>query len=329
MSAKRPTNSWKECNNVLYKCGWFLQCSRNGELFNAHFTQLKIPLKWQSRAIETYADRKEKEEGSMMNFVLKRDCKLWRNGIHWLEQSGIDAIIDIVNQRTLLLLMQCPQGSEVQLVKRRSQIISMVFETKEEFCSKADLQQCFLEPSSVKHPLEKFDDCVMFSLESINDSIVNGQQYIIENHQRIGLDKLLYFEPYAEISNDTVVQLVDEANSHQQATDEIFFSLARQLCHRYTFFLHLCHPTDVRTTRMTGLAIHGPERDNTHKLARLLMQIKQTPSGGTFHELHKLLDQLSIYCGQQPPQGRYGIIIMMLYYNKMPFFHSVLYFYCS
>ena len=208
--------------------GFFSVQEMHGELFNTRFTQalllrIVFALKWQSRAIETYADRKEKEEGSMMNFVLKQDCKLWRNGIHWLEQNGIDAIIDIINQRTLLLLMQCPQGSEVQLVKRRSQVISMVFEAKKEFCSKADLQQCLLEPSSVKHPLEKFDDCVMFSLESINDSIVNGQQYIIENHQCIGLDKLLYFEPYAEISNDTVVQLVDEANSHQQATDEIFF----------------------------------------------------------------------------------------------------------
>ena len=54
---------------------------------------------------------------------------------------------------------------------------------------------------------------------------------------------------------------------------------------------------------MTGFASHGPKRDNTQKLAHLFMQIKQRPSGGTFHELRKLLDRLSIYCGRQPPQG--------------------------
>ena len=339
VSLKRPNDGWADYSNLSYKCGWFLQCSREGELFNARFIQVFLlrvtfafALKQQqydSRDIETYADDLREETSPIMNLVLKRNCILWENGIHWLEQSGIDIIIDIIGQRTLLLLMQCPQGSEVQLIERRSQIMSMVLEAKQEICPKAKLLECFLQPSSIKHPIQTFDSSVMFSLPSINDSIANRQPYVIEHCKQIKLDQLLYFEPYAEISNDTVVQLVDEANSHQQATDEIFFSLAHQLCHRYAFFLYLCHPTDVRTTRMTSLASHGPERDNTHKLACLLMQIKQTPSGGTFHELRKLLDQLSIYCGRQPPQGRYGIIIMMLYYNKMPFFHSVLYFYCS
>ena len=139
---ERPTSAWTEFHDISYRCGWFLQCSRKGELFSARFTQVLLlrtaftfALKQLSRAIETYADKKEREKGSLMNIILKRDCKLWRNGIHWLEQSGIDVIIDIVSQRTLLLLMQCPQGSEVHLIERRSQIISMVFEVKEEFCS--------------------------------------------------------------------------------------------------------------------------------------------------------------------------------------------------
>ena len=201
--------------------------------------------------------------------------------------------------------MQCPQGSEVQLVSRRSEIISMIFKAKEEFCPNAKLHECFLHPSSIKHPLEKLNDCMMFSVPSINDSIANRQPYVIECGKRIKLDQLLYFEPYTEISNETILQLFDETNSHHQVTDEIFFSLAHQLCHRYAFFLYLCHPTDAHTTniRMAGYTGHGPERDNTHKLARLLMQIKQSPSGGTFCELCKLLDRLSIYCGRQPPQG--------------------------
>ena len=313
VSDKRPKGEWIECTNS-YKHGWLLQCSREGDLFSARFIQVLLlrivfafALKQQhydSSQIETYAADNVKKDGSPMSkLVLKRDCSLWESGIYWLEQSGIDMIIDIVGQRTLLLLMQCPQGSEVQLVQRRSQIMFMIFEAKEEFCPKAKLLECFLHPSSIKHPLDNLNDCMMFSLPSINDCIAKRQPYVIEHGRRIKLDQLLYFEPYAEISNDTIVQLFDEANSHQQATDEIFFSLAHQLCHRYAFFLHLCHPTDAHTTRMAGFASHGPERDNTHKLARLLMQIKQTPSGGTFHELCKLLDQLSIYCGRQPPQG--------------------------
>ena len=144
---------------------------------------------------------------------------------------------------------------------------------------------------------------MLFSLASIDNSIVNGQPYVIENHHRIGLDQLLHFEPYVEISNDVIEQLFDEANSYQQVTDDVFFLLAHQLCHRYKYFQYLCHPSDARRTRMTSFSSHGPERDNTHKLAHLLMQIKQRPSGGTFHEFRNLLDRLSIYCGRQPPQG--------------------------
>ena len=310
VNCKRPSNRWLQCANFSYKYSWLLQCSREGELFSARFIQVLLlrvvfafalkQYQYDSRAIETYADI-EKEEDQMLKFVLKRNCTLWENGVHWLEQSGIDAVIDIVGQRTLLLLMQCPQGSEVQLIERRSQIISMVFEAKEEFCSKAKLLECFLDPLSIKHPLERFNDCIMFSLPGINDSIAKRQPYIIEHHKRIKLDELLYFEPYVEISDDVIEQLFDDANSHQQVTDEVFFSLARQLCHRYEFFHYLCHPSDTHRTKMAGLT--GPERDNKHKLARLLMQIKKSPSGGTFHDLHELLNRLSIYCGRQPPQG--------------------------
>ena len=45
--------------------------------------------------------------------------------------------MEVLHQRTIVLLMQCLDGSEIDLVKRRSHIISMTLSAMGEFCPEA------------------------------------------------------------------------------------------------------------------------------------------------------------------------------------------------
>ena len=312
---ERPIKTWTtECSGISYRCGWLLQCSREGDLFNAHFIQTLLlrvafafalkPPKYDSSAIETYADDDNVmgEENPILDLVLKRMCSLWKNGIHWQERTGVDAIVDVVGQRTLLLLMQCPHGSEVQLIRRRSQIITMVLEAKKELCSKTKLLECFIHPQSVTHPLVQFENCVMFSLPSISDSVAHHQKHVVEHTKSIKIEDLLLFEPYSEITTDIIKQLFNEANSTKPVSDEIIFALADQLQHRYSFFDDACHSSDPFSIKSSH-SRPTSERDITRKLTKLLKQVKRSPGGVTFKDLRELLDQFSIYGGRQPSQG--------------------------
>ena len=314
VSHERPIETWTtECSRISYRCGWLLQCSREGDLFNAHFIQTLLlrvafafalkPPEYDSSAIEKYADDDNGEENPILDLVLKRMCSLWKNGIHWQERTGVDAIVDVVGQRTLLLLMQCPHGSEVQLIRRRSQIITMVLEAKKELCSKTKLLECFIHPQSVTHPLVQFESCVMFSLPSISDSVTHHQKHVVEHTKSIKIEDLLLFEPYSEITTYILKQLFNEANSTKPVPDDIIFALADQLQHRYSFFDDSCHFSDRLCSVKSSHSHPTSEREITRKLTKLLKQLKRSPGGVNFKDLRELLDQFSIYGGRQPPQG--------------------------
>ena len=74
----------------------------------------------------------------MKMLPIKRLCSVWKNGIYWQEESSVKTTVDVIDRRTLIVLMQCLNKYEIELVKHRSQIIAMVLNTKEEFCSEAD-----------------------------------------------------------------------------------------------------------------------------------------------------------------------------------------------
>ena len=87
-----------------------------------------------------------------MALVIERTCSVWKNGLYW-QQSGIKTVVDIIDQRTPVLLMQCRHGRELKLLTHRSMIMCMVHEAQKEFSSKSKVMEYFLHPHSVKHPL--------------------------------------------------------------------------------------------------------------------------------------------------------------------------------
>ena len=304
----------RDSSRYSYKSGWTIQCKKEGDFFSffsPHFIQALLlrlafaftpkEVSYDSREVETYEDDSDEEENQVMGLVIRRVCSVWKNGIYWLEQSGVKTIVDIIDQRTLVLLMQCPRGSEVQLIKRRSLIISMVLNAKNEFCSAANLMEYFLHPQVVQHPLLNFNKLkdMMFSLPRIKDSIVKREPHVINNLDKIvNLEELLYFEPYSELSEDVTKKLFNEANSHKQVDCDLLSSIASQLHHRCELFTCLCHTLGLRIKDEADFVAerHG----DTHKLLHIL---KQGPIGGTYRDLCQFLNQISIFCGRQPPQG--------------------------
>ena len=162
VSLERPTDKWSTDTNFSYKCSWLIQCTIEGELFSPLFIQALLlrlafsftPKKigYDTKDLETYKCSSESDKDSDVKpFVINRLCSVWNSGIYWQEESGVKTIVDVLHQRTLVLLMQCLDGCEIELVRRRSQIISMILNAKEEFCSEAKIivYLCILSASHI------------------------------------------------------------------------------------------------------------------------------------------------------------------------------------
>ncbi len=308
VSLQRPHDKWRS-DNILYKCGWLIQCTRKGEFFSPHFVQallLRLVFSfttkkalYDSNDVETY-DESEKAQNHIMAMVIKRKCSVWKNGIYWQDENGVVSIIDIIDQRTLLLLMNCQCGNEMSLVERRSHIMSMVLTARDEFCSKAELLEYFIHPDFVTHPLLSIEKRTLFSLPCVEKCITEEQQYALNEHDmRVKLEKLLYFEPYAELHGHVVQTLCNQDTINMQIQDKVLKLVAEQLHHRYPLLKYLSQPPRAVT-------VQTPHRSNISENEWMLLRILRSRlNRGTLLDLRRLLDQISIFRGRQPPLGTY------------------------
>ena len=225
VSLERPTDKWSKGKNskFTYSSGWLIQCKTEDECFSPHFIQallLRLAFSFTPKKeadgvndIEIITDNSESEkeeeeddESQIKEVVMKRLCSVWKNGIYWMEASGVKTVVDVIDQNTLVLLMQCLKDCEIDLLERRSSIISMVLSAKDEFCSKAELREYFIDPNFVTHPLTKSLEDIKkssFSIRQIEKSIKKKRLCVInEKGEVIMLEELLYYEPFSELNKD-------------------------------------------------------------------------------------------------------------------------------
>ena len=221
VSLERPTDKWSKGTDSMfsYNSGWLIQCKTEGDCFSPHFIQallLRLAFSFTPKKeadsendLEIFDDSSESEEdeSQIKEVVINRLCSVWKNGIYWMEASGVKTVVEVIDQNTLVLLMQCLKGCEIELVKRRSSIISMVLNAKDEFCSKAELREYFLHPKVVTHPLPSLRDIqrLLFSFHQVKKNISEKNPCVINDQSEcVTLENLLYFEPFSELSRDLI-----------------------------------------------------------------------------------------------------------------------------
>ena len=64
----------------------------------------------------------EPEEVDPTSPALHQACTLWKNGIKWTTTSSVDTLVEISDEKVIVLL-RCKKGKELLLVKIRSQVI--------------------------------------------------------------------------------------------------------------------------------------------------------------------------------------------------------------
>ena len=300
VSLDRPNDKWRNNPNVSYQCGWLIKCTRKGEFFSPHFIQallLRLVFSFTTKRpdydsgdVET-ADDFEDESNQVMDVVIRRKCSVWKNGVYWQESSGVKTIIDICDQRNLLLLMNCQTGCEMSLIKRRSMIISMVLDAKEVFCLKSNLMEFFLHPKYVKHPLIDIDRTQLFSILSIKESISQGQPIILNDHdEQITIEELLHFEPYAELGAHVIAHFTSQLSLQRQVSVSLLKSIAKQVCHRYPLLFKMLCP--LERSRRSSEDQMSCDLENILKLKFHM---------GAVEDVYKFFDQISIFCGREPP----------------------------
>ena len=226
IQVEQPTDVWQSSDPERYQCGWCLQCSKKRQYLTPRFLHMLLLRLAFSFALAP--DISQQDEASP---VLRRRCAVWKNGIQWLGQDGVETIVEVSEQNKLVvLLMSCPQGEEMACVRLRSSLITKVLEIKEELCPRIYTTELLIDPSNLSsYPLPNSSELTLYTMA---DQVVNAvrecKQFIIDitGRKKLKLVIALYFEPYHVMQTRLIDKLFDKNLANQEVDDSFLQDLA-------------------------------------------------------------------------------------------------------
>ena len=145
VSADRPEESCKSIEQTHYKCGWSLQCIRHDLFLSPRFLHVLL-----LRLAFSFALASETSEEDEASPVLQRRCNVWKAGIHWQNRDGVEAIVEVVEQNTAVIVkMGCLKRREMACVGLRSEVIRTILDAEERFCGAVKLRESLIHPAEL------------------------------------------------------------------------------------------------------------------------------------------------------------------------------------
>ena len=294
-----PSNVW-QCNSQFgYHSGWLLQCIKRGQFLTARFLQV-LRLAYSLAFVPI---KKISSESDSDKSMLERNCYVWKCGICWSDTSGLEIFVEVVDQKSVIVLTRSLKQIETQtrLTFVRSQIIKRVLDTKKELCPKVTVKESFLHPKdAMSYPLYHAN-VKSVTIKKVAQAVVEGTLGVLDNdnHNMVDLKGgLLCYEPYLGFEQSILDELFKE-DEHVPIEDGFFYDITKQIVlHENTdYIIKLFKPCPIR---LANLMDHAPPGD-IHRLVRVFqLWREELGAEATQYNLRKKFDQFSVFSGRNP-----------------------------
>ena len=293
-----PPDVWQPNSQFGYRSGWFLQCIKREQFLSPRFLQvLLLRLAYSLAFIPS-----DKNPSDSDRLSLERNCYVWKCGICWSDRSGIETVVEVVNQKNVIVLTRSLKQieSQTRLTFVRSQIIKRVLDTKKELCPKIAVKESFLHPEdTVSYPVD-LANVKVIKMSEVAHAVVEAKLGVLDSdNQMVDLKSgLLCFEPYIGLNQSILDELFNE-DDHATVEDGFLFEIAKQVVlYRNTdYIIELFKPCPIRLANLMDRAPPG----DVHKLVRVFQLWREEMGAeGTRYNLHKKMDQFSIFAGRNP-----------------------------
>ena len=267
--------------------GWVFQCSKPEQFFSNRFHQVLLLRLTFSFALAP------SNQSSVDSLVLQRRCHVWKNGICWANRSGGEAIVEIIDLKIVVVIVRSEE--KIELSRLRSSIINTVINAKKEFSSKVAVKESLLLPEdAMKYPLD-LTQVIAVNITEVAETIKDGKGYVLnEKHKNTKLDKLIGFEPYANLGEAILEEVFDKQQSAEEDLDKLFFRLADRT-HQHK---ELRAVYELPLSRLANELI---PQGAIRRLAHVFQQWRdEMGKKGTKENFRKRLNQFSVFAGRNP-----------------------------
>ena len=133
-SVDKSEVSWVTPPDLSYSIGWLARCTNPCDYFPPRFLHVLL-LRVVFRFTLSVPAQKQASGSSPDHSHFQRLCTMWKTGVHWLMEEGVECMVELVNRNkdiivTTKSIIDRTQNCTIVF----SQIVSCVMEAKAEFC---------------------------------------------------------------------------------------------------------------------------------------------------------------------------------------------------
>ena len=287
---ENPSDVCQPQETIKYECGWFYRCSEPTEQLTTRF--LHVLILRLAFSCDPPDEPTERE-----SVVLLRSCSVWKHGIAWWTNDGIETIVEVGLQcRWVAVMLRCPDTHKVQCAELRTKVISTVLKTKQDFCPAIGMKEFLIAPSSLQYPFEG-RELTLYSMREISQIAIAGKEFPknTEENSTIHISKLLPFEPFFNVGEDLIGNLF----SPDQSREELLWKSLHQIAKKCNKKLHEFEQALQPDPSAFQEECVKPNCTDVDRFARLLL-IVQRRGCKTWRDFEQEFSRFSIFCGRNP-----------------------------
>ena len=289
---------WETKSPFKFHFGWIVQCTKSEQFFSSRFLQVLLLRLAFSCALKSF------DEDQRLS--IHRKCSLWKNGIYWGKNFGMDMLVEISADKSVIILARFNESNVVKCIKQRSQVIRTVLDCIEQFCPRLSVAELLIDSSlALSYPFSLTSEAsaqIQCTVKDLAEALVSNCEspsvVLSENGNCVPVESFISFEPYSEIEAATLMELWDENNADKVIPDLYLSRFVRKLSRNLAWLVKIFNES----------ANTPISKDNLlQEIIKWRNDAEPTPM--TYKQLHQKLDEHSIFA------SRNVLVSIINYYN--------------
>ena len=197
-------SDWPTDPKLTFSIGWYTKCTGKFDYFPARYLHvLLLRLAFTFALPIASCNITESNQVSAHN----RRCTMWKNGIRWLMEEGVECIFEVVNDNKGIVIIMKSEEHSKEWAIILSKIIDKAMQAKAEFCDSVSLRHFLLNSNDT---LSFVYEDKLFAISDVERVIregkkkvisVNGQAFLDSSHLCV-LKKYTYWGKLMLLSKD-------------------------------------------------------------------------------------------------------------------------------
>ena len=290
---KKPEDVCQPQETDMYQFGWLYKCGKETEELTTRF--LHVLILRLAFSCETPDDPTERE-----SVVILRSCSVWKHGIAWWTNDGIETIVEVGLQcRWVAVMMRCPYTHKVQCAELRSKAIRIVLKARQDFCQATKMNEFVIAPSCLQYPFEG-RELTLYSMKKIASIVVEGKNFVkdIVGKNPVDISQLLPFEPYYKLGDLIDRFFTAEQSLNKEISQECLEQIAIK-CHKNLKEFETALQPNLIAYVEECSRVGGSEVMKCVALFRTLKN-NQKRAMKTWRDFEQVFRKFSIFCGRNP-----------------------------